>query len=151
MPEPETLPPVYPEAPPPPRGPGWTAFIAVLVIAIAALVSAFVVPMFTAAPAGDGGVIQGAYITGTAVVTDCGLVPTFIAFEIRYVNLGNTTANNVMAQYTVYQFETPTITRSGTISIGTVPALTAGSVSGSVSTLECGLWGHDIGVSFSWT
>lgn len=155
-----TIPPSTSEPPPPPRGPGWGAILVVVVVvaAIVAIASAVAITStLPRAPAvGEngpgGGVLEQAFIMGQAVVTDCDIAPSsFIMFKIQYVNLGNTSATDVVAQYIVYQFETPTIIRSGTVSIGTVEAHSSGSVSERLSTVECGLWGHNVEVSFTWT
>lgn len=154
-----TEPPMPYEAQPPPRrGPGWLTVVLVSAVVSAVVASAIafgiVLTMAPAPAAGDGGPggapLEAAYIWGQAVVTDCSVVPPDITFKVQYVNLGNTSATNVMSQYTVYQFEDPTITRSGTISIGTVAALSSGSATQTVP-LECGLWGHNVEVSFTWS
>ncbi len=155
---PEAMPPPAAAAQPPPKGPRWGAILLVTVVVAAVVASLFsflVMTLISPAPRGDdtgdgGGVLEAAYIQGQAAVSDCGIAPPYISFRIQYANLGNTSATNVVAHYVVYQFEDPTITRSGTISIGTVDRHASGSVGETLSTLECGLWGQDVEVSFTW-
>ena len=132
-------------------------FLLVLVIAIVALVASLssLSLVLTAAPSpapgdGDGTVPAAALIWGHAVVTDCSVIVGSFVFKIQYANVGGTTATNVTAQYTIYQFDDPTIRQMGTVSIGTVEAGTTGSVS-QTSSMICGFWGHNVEVSFSWT
>lgn len=102
-------------------------------------------------PQGPAGTAFAAsFISGHAVVTDCSNFPAATSFKIRYINLGDIGATNVVAAYTLYQHNAPTTTFSGTTSIGTIAGRTAGEVLQSVA-VGCGYYGQSVDVSFTWT
>ena len=105
-------------------------------------------PVGPQGPAGTA--FAGAFIDGYGVITDCDTFPATITFRVHYINLGDLAASNVIAQYTVYRFENPTTTFSGTASIGTVAGRTTGNVLQSVS-VGCANYGQSVEVSFTWT
>jgi hypothetical protein len=105
-------------------------------------------------PQGPSGTLASglstAYVWGYGVVTDCSSFPETTTFEVHYINLGNLTATNVVAQYTVYRLNNPTTTFAGTTSIGIIAPLTTGSVAQSVG-VGCAYYGQTVEVSFTWS
>jgi len=152
---------------PEPRRMNWLS-VSALVIAIVALlvgpVTAIIVPGPTgisgaqgpAGPAGPrgpqglaGSGFDSGFVWGYALISSCTNSPAVTTFEIDYINLGNVTALNVVAQYTVLTHNNPTTSFSGTVSIGNVPRLTSGATPQSVS-IGCGFNGSSVDVYFTW-
>jgi hypothetical protein len=105
-------------------------------------------PLGPQGPAGTA--FAGAFIWGHGTVVDCTTFPDTITFAIDYINLGDLTATDVVAHYTVHRFSDPTTDYSGTTSIGSVPGRTAGFVDQTVP-IGCGYDGQDAEVWFTWT
>ena len=123
-----------------------------IVFAAAALLTSLVVPgpRGPECPVAPG--LAEAFVWGDALVVECtgvGALPERTVFRITSVNLGNRSAENTIALYTVYYGGPPVEPVRGSVSLGTIPRLTQGNTTGEFSR-PCGQYGQQVEVAFEW-
>lgn len=106
-------------------------------------------------PPGPGG-FSVAYVWGYGTITNItrDLSNTNITFEIDYVNLGNLTAFNVVANYVLYIHPgsyAGSFNFTSQVTIGDLPRYTAGSISTRLVTGIFNFQFMSARVSFTWS